>query len=310
MPLRCGRCTTRQDTAFDVRDRPVVGWAKKRCCHEEAERMSAVRIGAVSFLNTRPLVYGLQTNPNYVLSLDTPSHLAEKLRHGEIDVGLIPIVEYLRGVGDSIVPGICIASDGPVRTVKLYSRVHPDKLTNVAVDAGSRSSVAMLRILLAERFGVTPDFHTRQADLRSMLQAHEAALLIGDPAFTDFGAPFVWDLGVGWKELTNLPFVYAAWAVRDGVDAAPVTEWLTEAMCEGIANLDQIARDEVGTAGQEMESIRTYLHDSLSFALGAREMRGIETFQKLCLRYNILHHAREVTLAGEAVVRAEEPGAE
>jgi len=264
--------------------------------------MTAVRIGAVSFLNTRPLVYGLQTNADHALSFDTPSVLAEKLRLGEIDVGLIPIIEYLRGTGDRIVPGICIASDGPVRTVKLYSRVHPEKITNVAVDGGSRSSVALLRIVLAERFGVTPDFHTRHADLRAMLQAHEAALLIGDPAFTDSGAPFIWDLGQAWKELTNLPFVYAIWAMRDGVDAERVTEWLTQAMCNGVAHLDQIARDEVGTAGQEMDSIRTYLRDALGFALGAREMRGAETFQRLCLRYNMLQSARELALAGDAVV--------
>ncbi len=272
--------------------------------------MTAVRIGAVSFLNTRPLVFGLQSNGDYTLSFDAPSALAEKLRLGEIDVGLIPIVEYLRGIGDRIVPGICIASDGPVRTVKLYSRVHPEKITQVAVDSGSRSSVALLRIVLAERFGVMPDFHTRHADLKGMLRAHEAALLIGDPAFTESGAPFVWDLGQAWKELTNLPFVYAVWAVRDGVDAERVTAWLTQAMCDGVAHLDDIARDEVGTAGQEMESIRSYLRDSLHYALGAREMRGIETFQKLCLRYTLLPSARELGFAGDVAVSAREAAAE
>ena len=269
--------------------------------------MTAVRIGAVSFLNTRPLVYGLQTNPEYILTLDKPSHLAEKLRLGEIDVGLIPIVEYLRGIGDRVVPGICIASDGPVRTVKLYSRIHPEKLTHVAVDGGSRSSVALLRIVLAERFGVTPDFHTHPADLRAMLQAHEAALLIGDPAFTDSGAPFIWDLGQAWKELTNLPFVYAVWVLRRGIDAARVSEWLTQAMWDGIANLERIAHDAAGTANLEIDSVHSYLRDSLCFALGAREMRGIETFQKLCLRYSIVQGARELALAGEAVVGVDEP---
>ena len=159
----------------------------------------AIRIGAVSFLNARPLIHGLQTNPDYTLCIDAPSVLAEKLRLGEIDVGLIPIVEYLRGVGDSLLPGICIASDGPVRTVKLFSRVHPSQLTDVAVDSGSRSSVALLRILLAEKFDVTPDFHIHRADLQAMLRTHEAALLIGDPAFATTGAPIIWDLGQGWQ---------------------------------------------------------------------------------------------------------------
>lgn len=263
--------------------------------------MTAVRIGAVSFLNTRPLVHGLQSNSEYTLTFDTPSLLSEKLRLGEIDVGLLPVVEYLRGVGDAIVPGICIASDGPVRTVKLYSRVHPEKLTDIAVDAGSRSSVALLRILLVERFGVTPDFHTHRADLREMLRSHEAALLIGDPAFTDSGAPYVWDLGEGWKELTNLPFVYAAWIVRDHVDGEKVASWLRGAMQEGLAHLEDIARAADGTAEQAPESVLEYLRDTLHYTLGAREMRGIETFQKLCLRYNVVPTSRELRFVGTDV---------
>jgi chorismate dehydratase len=261
--------------------------------------MAAVRIGAVSFLNTRPLVYGLQTNSEYTLTFDAPSLLSEKLRLGEIDVGLLPVVEYLRGVGEAIVPGICIASDGPVRTVKLYSRVHPEKLTDIAVDAGSRSSVALLRILLVERFGVTPDFHTYRADLREMLRSHEAGLLIGDPAFTDSGAPYVWDLGEGWKELTNLPFVYAAWIVRDKVDDEKVTSWLRGAMQEGLAHLEDIARGAEGTSHQPTESLLEYMRDTLHYTLGAREMRGIETFQKLCLRYNVVPTSRDLCFVGD-----------
>ncbi|MFQ5599719.1 MAG: menaquinone biosynthetic enzyme MqnA/MqnD family protein [Candidatus Krumholzibacteriia bacterium] len=272
--------------------------------------MSAIRIGAVSFLNTRPLVYGLQGNSEYTLSFDTPGMLADKLRLGEVDVGLLPIVEYLRGVGDSIVPGICIASDGPVRTVKLYSRLHPEKLGSVAVDSGSRTSVALLRILLSERFGVTPDLHTYRADLREMLRAHEAALLIGDRAFTDSGAPFVWDLGEGWKELTNLPFVYATWTMREGVDRERVTGWLKAAMQEGLAGLDDIAREAAGVEGQDADSLRRYLRENLHYTLGARELRGIETFQKLCRRYNIIQTTRELKLAVPAPVAAADPAAD
>ncbi|UCE04001.1 MAG: menaquinone biosynthesis protein [Candidatus Latescibacterota bacterium] len=261
--------------------------------------MAAVRIGAVSFLNTRPLVHGLQSNSEFMLSFDTPSLLSEKLRLGEIDVGLIPVVEYLRGVGDAILPGICIASDGPVRTVKLYSRVHPEKLTDIAVDAGSRSSVAMLRILLAERFGVTPDFHTFRANLREMLHSHEAALLIGDPAFTDSGAPYIWDLGQGWKELTNQPFVFAAWVVRGQVDGEKVHSWLRGAMQEGMAHLEEIALEAETTSHQHGHSLLPYLRDTLHYTLGAREVRGIETFQKLCVRYNIVPTTRELEFVGQ-----------
>jgi len=260
--------------------------------------MMAVRIGAVSYLNTRPLVYGLQSNPEYTLSLDTPGVLSEKLRLGEIDVGLIPIVEYLRGIGDAVLPVSCIATDGPVQTVKLYSRVAPARLNDVAVDSGSRTSVALLRLLLAERFGVTPDFHTFRPDLREMLRMYEAALLIGDAAFTDSGAPHIWDLGQGWQELTNLPFVFAVWTVRRGVDAERVGNWLRNAMQEGMRHLDEIARDGASRLGHDEAMLRRYLGDVLHYGLGERELRGIETFQKLCVQYNIVKNARKLDLVG------------
>lgn len=270
--------------------------------------MTAVRIGAVPFLNARPLVHGLQTNPDYTLSFDAPAMLSEKLRLGDVDVGLVPVVEYLRGVGDWLLPGICIASDGPVRTVKLYSRVHPAKLTDVAVDSGSRTSVALLRILLAERYEVTPDFHTHRPDLRAMLSAHEAALLIGDAAFTDSGAPYVWDLGQGWKELVNQPFVYAVWTLREGVNAVRVADWLNRAKRDGQARLDEIAHAAAGTSNQDEAALVDYLRHALHYELGERELRGLETFRKLCLRYNIVHSARELRFAGRVPgVAAESP---
>jgi chorismate dehydratase len=259
--------------------------------------MRLVRIGAVSYLNTRPLVYGLKQHPGVALSFDLPSVLAEKLRAGDIDVGLVPIVEYLRGVGDAIIPGICIASDGDVRTVKLFSRVHPAQLGSVGVDTASRTSVALLRILLGERFGVTPDFHSLTADLRRMLQAHEGALLIGDAAFTDSGAPFVWDLGQGWKELTGQPFVYAAWVVRAGVDVEQVGAWLHASLAAGMQHIDDIVHEAPPIPGAVPAAVHEYLTRTLHFSLGARELRGIATFQKHCLRYNLVPAARELVLA-------------
>lgn len=261
--------------------------------------MTPVRIGAVSYLNARPLVHGLRSCSEYSLVLDTPGALSDKLRLGEIDVGLLPIVEYLRGVGDAIVPGICIASDGPVGTVKLFSRVPPERLQDVAVDSGSRTSVALLRVLLAERFGITPDFHTYRPDLREMLRAYEAALLIGDAAFADSGAPHIWDLGQGWSELTNLPFVYAVWVLGANVDAPRVAAWLTAAMQAGMGQLDAIARDAAGALGQEAPQLQRYLGEVLHYSLGERQLRGIEVFQKLCARYNVVTSARSLRLLGE-----------
>ena len=251
--------------------------------------MSRIRIGAVSFLNTRPLVHGLSaTSPDYQLSFDSPGNLAEKLRVGDLDVGLIPTVEHLRGVGDSYVCGIGIASDGPARTVKLFSRVPLDSLRDVAVDGRSRTSVAMLRIVLAERYGVTPDFYSHRADLPAMLKTHEAGLLIGDLAFQEGGAPYVVDLGEEWKTLTGLPFVYAVWVVNEGVDSVRVSGWLHDSLAVGLARLDEVAAQAAGTAGQDAASLLAYYRDSLHYQLGERDLHGIETFQRFCSRYNLI----------------------
>jgi len=276
----------------------------------KGQRMTGIRIGAVSYLNTRPLVYGLQDNGEYSLTFDLPSALAERLRLEEIDVGLIPIVEYLRGIGSTLLPGICIASDGPVRTVKLFSRVHPEKLKNVAVDAGSRTSVALLRILLSERFGVTPDFHIFRADMPEMLRRHEAALLIGDPAFTEDGAPFIWDLGEGWRDLTGLPFVYAAWALRDPQHVPQVQGWLHQAVAQGLDHLKEIAQDAAGLGGCDATSLHSYLSETLHYTLGAREVRGIEAFQKYCHRYNLVPSLRslDLRLVSTSTTAVSEPG--
>ncbi len=267
--------------------------------------MPVVRIGGVSYLNARPLVHGLEASGEHRLSLDTPGPLSDKLRLGEIDVGLLPAVEFLRGVGETILPGICIASDGPVQTVKLFSRVPLANLGRVAVDSGSRTSVALLRILLAERYGVMPDFHTFRPDLAEMLRTHDAALLIGDAAFTAAQVPHVWDLGQGWQELTDLPFVYAVWILGRGVEAQRIATLLGAAMQSGMQHLDEIAADAAQRLGKDEEMLRRYLRENLRYTLGERELRGLETFQKFCLRYNIVSRARPLLLAGAAPSVAE-----
>jgi chorismate dehydratase len=175
-----------------------------------------------------------------------------------------------------------------VRTVKLWSRVPLDSLQNVAVDGRSRTSVALLRILLSERYGVTPDFYSVKAKLPEMLKAHEAALLIGDDAFTDLGAPHVWDLGQAWKDLTGLPFVYAVWTLGAGVDRDRVAGWLQASLDLGLEHLPEIAHEAAGTQGQDEATLLCYLRDNLHFALGERDLQGIEAFQRCCQRYNLI----------------------
>ncbi len=181
-----------------------------------------IRIGAVSYLNAKPLYYGLcEYAPNVRLSMDVPSRLAEQLAAGELDVALIPSVEYLRGAsrGYEIIPGFAIAAHGPVHSVKLFSRVPWGRIERLALDAGSRTSQVLARIWLDARHQVRP---ARVEDLPlgvSVLESTaDAVLVIGDRAMQSAREPFydVVDLGEAWHTLTGLPFVFALWVVRRG----------------------------------------------------------------------------------------------
>ena len=161
--------------------------------------VSPVRLGAVSYLNAAPLVYGLAWSSRVPATADLPSKVAEGLHAGTIDVGMIPSIEYARGEY-AIVPGIAIGSRGPVRSVSLYLRGKLDQVRRVALDTSSRTSVALARILLRERLGRDPEYVDRPPDLKAMLAEADAALVIGDPAlYADHDAERL-DLGEGWQD--------------------------------------------------------------------------------------------------------------
>jgi chorismate dehydratase len=182
--------------------------------------MSIVRIGAVSYLNARPLVVGLESRRDrFAVRYDLPSTCARLLHSHEIDLGLIPSIEYLRGEGYAIVPDCAVASDGPVASVALFTKVPIEGVRTVALDTSSRTSVALTRVMTAKYFDIAPRFIDEGPDLELMVQRADAALLIGDPAlFADhrrMGLDKI-DLGQAWKDFTGLPFVYACWTGRPG----------------------------------------------------------------------------------------------
>ncbi len=182
--------------------------------------MSAkIRLGSVNYLNCRPLVHGLggESDPTFTLRFDPPSVCASLLAAGDIDLGLVPTITYADRPGDCVVPGVSIASDGPVASVALFTRTPVSEIRTIALDTSSRTSVALTRILCARRFGISPTFAPHAPDLSSMLAEYDAALVIGDPAlFVDHKAMGVQvekiDLGLMWTEMTGLPFVWAFWS--------------------------------------------------------------------------------------------------
>lgn len=181
--------------------------------------MQKVKLGVVNFLNTKPLVYAIEKNKlqhNFELIYDIPSQIAVKLLNKEIDAGLVPSIHYAKySVKYRIVPEICIASRGAVNSIRLYFRKDLKDIKTVAVDISSMTSVVLARIILSEKYDITPKFVAMRPNLVEMLSQADAALLIGDNAlFEETEYESYIDLGDEWDDLTGLPFVYALWVGR------------------------------------------------------------------------------------------------
>ena len=243
-----------------------------------------IRIGAVNYLNTKPLICDLDLlAPNAELVLDVPSRLADMLATGELDVALIPVIEYFRAGSYSIVPDVAIATRGPVLSVTLFSRKPWAEVRRVALDAGSRTSAALTQILLRKRYGGHPEIVPLPLESNAEDADADAVLLIGDRAMRAClpGFAHAYDLGQEWYDWTGLPFVYAVWAVRPGVDLAGVDEALIEARRRGLARAGRIAHEEAPRLGLDAGFCRRYLANILHFDLGPREQAGLRHYYAL-----------------------------
>jgi chorismate dehydratase len=256
-----------------------------------------VRLGAVSYLNTKPLVHGLdQRRDLFDVRFDVPAQCAALLHEGRTDLGLIPAIEYLRGEY-RIVPGVAIGSHGPVASVAIFSRVPVEQIATLAMDISSRTSVALTRILCARRWQIAPKFTPAEPDLRAMLARADAALIIGDPALLiepmTNGVRKI-DLGSEWQQLTGLPFVYAMWCGRDNACGPEHVAELNAARERGTADLAGIARSEArGDRGRE-EMLTRYLRDNLTYGLGEQEIAGLRRFHELAAEQGLVPGLRDL----------------
>jgi chorismate dehydratase len=243
--------------------------------------LARIRIGAVTYLNARPLIVALpEIAPRLELVIDYPSRLADALAAGRLDVAMIPSIEYARGQGFSIISDACIACDGPVRSVKLYGRVPVEDVHSLALDEGSRTSAALTRILLKERFGVVPNLTPLPIGATLDDTTADAVLLIGDRGMTSVGGTFefVWDLGEEWSRWTGLPFVFSLWVARGNVDLRGVGKTLARARDLGLTRLAEIASREAPTLGIPEADCLSYLRDHLEYRLGRRQRLSLERF--------------------------------
>jgi chorismate dehydratase len=242
------------------------------------------RLGAVSYLNVRPLVHGLDVKADLVtLRFDVPSLCAQLLDDGAIDLGMVPSIAHLNRPGDAIVPGVCIGSDGPVASVAIFTRRPLREIRMLALDTSSRTSAALTRVLCARRFDVSPTFIPHGPDPDAMLASADAALLIGDPAlFVDARALRAEriDLGAVWSEMTGLPFVWAFWAGRPGAASPRVVGVLQQAARDGMQRSDAIADAYCAGDPARQAVARRYLRDNLRFELDARALDGLQMFYR------------------------------
>ena len=249
-----------------------------------------LRLGAVSYLNTKPLVYGLDAHPDqFEVRFDVPSKCATLLHEGKVDLGLIPAIEYLHA-DYHIVPDVSIASDGAVQTVAVFARKPIAQVKSIALDLSSKTSVALTRVLCAKHWRIEPTFTPAEPDLDAMLRRADAALVIGDPAFDiDPGARGVdkIDLGAEWKAMTGLPFVYAMWVGRAGAATPDQCRALQAARDRGVAHLPQIARAAGGGNAELERRSLVYLRDHLRYGLGPAEADGLRRFHALAAEIGV-----------------------
>jgi chorismate dehydratase len=249
-----------------------------------------IRIGAVTYLNARPLIVALpELDPRLEIVTDYPSRLADALAAGELDVAMIPSIEYARHPEFSVVSDACIACDGPVRSVRVYGRVPVEDVHTLALDVGSRTSAALARILLKERFGVVPKLRSLPIGVGLDDMPGDAVLVIGDRGMAPVTGTFefVWDLGEEWSRWTGLPFVFSLWVARPGVDLRGVEKTLAIARDVGLTRLAEIARREAPLIGIPEEDCLAYLRDHLEFRFGRRQRQGLERFFALAGRLGL-----------------------
>lgn len=246
--------------------------------------MPKLRVGIVNFLNSKPLAWGFLKGHHadlFAPSYHPPALVARLLGQGNLDIGLIPSIEVQRIPNLKILPDLCVAARHEVRSVLLISRGPLSDIKRVALDQNSRTSVALLRILLREKYGVDPEYIHERPDPERMLSEADAALVIGDPALkVDREKYRITDLAAEWNELTGLPFVFAVWAVRPEVEIPDLPFYFKSSLRYGLSSLDTLVRESAAELGLDSAEVRSYLTENLAFFMRREEVEGLTEFYR------------------------------
>jgi len=275
-----------------------------------------IRIGCVSFLNARPLIDRLDARPDIDLRFDVPSRLLADLEAGHVDLALCPVIDYQRSARPlAIVPVGGIGCDGPTLTVRLFSRSPLADVRRIAADTDSHTSVALASIVMRhqlQRDVAIDDFDARRMpddpDARP-----EAMLLIGDKVVTAAPPPDAYphtlDLGAAWKQLTDLPFVFAVWMARPQTELGDVPERLDDCRRANARRIDAIAREHAPPLGWPVDLARQYLGERLRYDVGPRQLQAMQLFWQRAARMGLTGPPRPLALHPSASPPAVEPPA-
>ncbi|MDH3626919.1 MAG: menaquinone biosynthesis protein [Acidobacteriota bacterium] len=260
------------------------------------------RVGAVSYLNARPLVYGLEEDAvrgALRLEYEVPSRLAERMVSGELDIALIPIIGLTELRDLELISGLGIVTRGPSRSVLIVSRKPLDRIGSLALDPESRTSNVLAQVLLAERFGVQPRAEVGPVDLKDSLDRFDAVVRIGDKAlFESYPSSCnVLDLGTEWTDWTGLPFVFAAWFSRPGALNRETYRRLHDSRRKGVAAIESISNDYEFDGIRNPELAGEYLRKNIHFRLGSAEVEAMKRFFGLAADLGLIDEAPPIRLA-------------
>jgi chorismate dehydratase len=281
--------------------------------------MAKSKISIVKYLNAVPLAWGILEGPQngiFEPVLNTPAECADQLSNKRVDIGLIPSIEFQRIKGCRIVPGPTVASMQRVRSVILVSVVPLWKVKTVACDSGSRTSVALAKIIFSDFYHIHPDFRSAEPDLGNMLAQSDAALLIGDNALKfmetnerpniEAQKPLVrlgseplqvFDLAERWRFLTGLPFVFAFWAVREGFNDTTVVDTLKQSRDFGVANIPTIAERYSESLQIKKEFVQQYLEQNVHYYMDSHCLEALQLFYEKAAQVGAIKGVRDIQFA-------------
>jgi len=242
-----------------------------------------IRVGAVSYLNTKPLIYGFERgmiSESIELCFDYPANIAAMLLNEEIDIGLIPVAVIPKMPASWIISDHCIGADGPVASVCLFSDVPLNEITTILLDYQSRTSAALLKVLIKDHWKIAPELINTDKGFEDNIQGTTAGLVIGDRALQRRkNAKYIYDLAEAWISMTGLPFVFAAWVANKELPAYFI-ELFRQATAEGFSHIDEI----VAANPFADYSLTDYYTKNISYELDDQKRKGLALFlQKLKL---------------------------